>query len=102
MPILGLPLTLLPTILPSIMRFNKLSSRRTCPTQFFFRFTTALARHLSSPIEDIFLHLSFYLSSSPSPFFSTTTSPKHLAYQLLLFSLSTFHNHTVLPATPMS
>src|SRR5580704_2171465 len=67
MPILGLPLTLLPTILPSIMRFNKLSSRRTCPIQFFFRFTTALARHLSSPIEDSissFVFLSFQLTFS--------------------------------------
>src|SRR5580698_1453998 len=67
MPILGLPLTLLPTILPSIMRFNKLSSRRTCPIQFFFRFTTALARHLSSPIEDSissFVFLSLQLTFS--------------------------------------
>src|SRR5580698_6690994 len=65
--ILGLPLTLLPTILPSIMRFNKLSSRRTCPIQFFFRFTTALARHLSSPIKDSissFVFLSFQLTFS--------------------------------------
>src|SRR3989454_10492242 len=36
-PILGLPLGLLPTILPSITSLNSPSPRKTCPIQFFFR-----------------------------------------------------------------
>src|SRR2546426_3038888 len=38
-PILGLPLGLLPTILPSITSLNSPSPRKTCPIQFFFRCT---------------------------------------------------------------
>src|SRR3989454_2018097 len=38
-PILGLPLGLLPTILPSITSLNSPSPRKTCPVQLFFRCT---------------------------------------------------------------
>src|SRR2546426_11142529 len=37
--ILGLPLGLLSTILPSITSLNSPSPRKTCPIQFFFRCT---------------------------------------------------------------
>src|SRR4029077_8694275 len=49
MPILGLPLGCFPTTLPSNTSFNKLFPRTTCPIQFFFRFTIACTKHLSSP-----------------------------------------------------
>src|SRR4029077_19388663 len=49
MPILGLPLDLVPVILPSIISFNKLFPRTTCPIQFLFRFIIVCTKHLSSP-----------------------------------------------------
>src|SRR5579864_1866779 len=102
MPILGLPLGFFPTILPSNTSCNKLFPRTTCPIQFFFRFTIACTKHLSSLPRPVLLHLSSYLANSPSPFFATSTSRKRSTYPLPPFSLSTFHNHTTPPAKPKS
>src|SRR3989454_3157442 len=48
-PILGLPLGLLPSILPSISSLNSPSPRKTCPIQFFFRCTIVSTNFRLSP-----------------------------------------------------
>src|SRR6476469_10176839 len=101
MPILGLPLGLFHSILPSSTNFIRPSHLTTCPIQSFYLSHIVFIKLLSLFMELSMelVHLSFYPSSKPFPFFSTPTFQRRLNDLSLLFSWSMSHIHTELPAT---
>src|SRR6476619_2350359 len=99
MPILGLPLGLFSSILPSSTNFIRPSPLTTCTIQFFFLSHIVFIKLLFSFMElstCSFVLLSIQLTF---PFFSTPTFQRRLNDLSLLFSWSMSHIHTELPAT---
>src|SRR6478609_10238611 len=101
MPILGLPLGLFPSILPSSTNFIRPSPLATCPIQLFFLSHIVFIKLLFSFME--LSTCSFVLLSIQLTFsilFHTHISKAFKQFiSSLLFSWSMFHIHTELPVT---
>src|SRR6476619_3421150 len=99
MSILGLPLGLFPSILPSSTNFIRASPLTTCPIQFFFLPHIVFIKRLFSFIKlstCSFVHLSIQLTF---PFFSRPTFQRHLNDLSLLFTWAMSQIHAELPVT---
>src|SRR5438445_6527956 len=88
-PILGLPLGLLPTILPSITSLNSPSPRKTCPIKFFFRCTIVSTNFRLSPT--LSSTFSFVVLSSQLPFSNLLHSHISKASKRLISSFLKVH-----------